>query len=350
MDDGLVLGEYDAEEVHKHSAWSIQREGIAMDLHIPATRPVLQYGAAPWANWAFSAGQLETRAGVSEEETWRRPVMPDNASIATDILVSRWTDPSHSARREEVVSASDRHIFSVALKTTRLKLTSDSRILFDGAMAAGTLHIAGPSQTLAAVFYAPCDFVHFHVLNSYLSRCRVAAHSELPRAMPDLNDLVIRDPLAEQLGRVLIEKGNSRDELFANSVGQTLVMHVSRLEVPGPRVSALPKWRLKRVHEYVDAHLESTISLSDMAAVAGLSRMHFAAQFRTATGFRPHDYLLNQRIERAKALLSKTNTPLAEVALIVGFHAQAHFSTVFKRYTGETPACWRRNNEHLLVS
>jgi transcriptional regulator GlxA family with amidase domain len=149
-----------------------------------------------------------------------------------------------------------------------------------------------------------------------------------------------------QGGIALIEESNRDGGLFASSVGQTLVMHVSRLEVPEPRVSALPKWRLKRVHEYIDAHLEETISLADMAAAAGLSRMHFAAQFRTATGFRPHDYLLNQRIERAKALLSKTNMPLAEIALIVGFHAQAHFSTVFKRFTGESPGCWRRGNEY----
>ena len=248
------------------------------------------------------------------------------------------------------MSASDRHVFGVALKTTRLKLTSDSRILFDGTMPAGTLHITGPSQTLTATFCAPCDFVHFHVSNSYLRKCRAASHSDSSRAISDLNGLVIRDPLAEQLGRALIDEGNRDDELFANSVGQTLVMHVSRLEVPQPRVNALPKWRLKRVHEYIDAHLEETISLSDMAAAAGLSRMHFAAQFRTATGFRPHDYLLNQRIERAKALLSKTNTPLAEIALIVGFHAQAHFSTVFKRFTGKSPGCWRRSDEYITIS
>jgi AraC family transcriptional regulator len=83
------------------------------------------------------------------------------------------------------------------------------------------------------------------------------------------------------------------------------------------------------------------ISLSDLANVAGLSRMHFAAQFRAATGYRPHDYLLYQRIESAKEILSGTDVPLAQVALTVGFHAQAHFSTVFKRLTGDTPARWR---------
>jgi AraC family transcriptional regulator len=96
------------------------------------------------------------------------------------------------------------------------------------------------------------------------------------------------------------------------------------------------------VLEYVNAHLDDALSLADLAAVAGLSRMHFAGQFRAATGFRPHEYLLYQRIESAKSMLSGTDMPLAQVALSVGFQAQPHFSTVFKRLTGQSPKRWRR--------
>ena len=70
--------------------------------------------------------------------------------------------------------------------------------------------------------------------------------------------------------------------------------------------------------------------------------MHFAAQFRAATGCSPHEYILGRRIEIAKATLLDTDTSLAEVALSVGFRAQSHFSTVFKRLTGASPASWRR--------
>ncbi len=69
---------------------------------------------------------------------------------------------------------------------------------------------------------------------------------------------------------------------------------------------ALQKWRLKRVVEYVDNHLSGRITLLDLAAVAGLSRMHFASQFRAATGFRPHEYLLRRRIQRAEELLRQS--------------------------------------------
>lgn len=113
------------------------------------------------------------------------------------------------------------------------------------------------------------------------------------------------------------------------------------MELPRVRVNALPKWRLRRVEQYVADHFDRCISLSELANVAGLSRMHFAAQFRAATGYRPREYLLYHRTEHAKTLLATTERPLAEIALAVGFSTQAHFSTVFKRISGESPARWR---------
>ncbi|WP_035688371.1 helix-turn-helix domain-containing protein [Bradyrhizobium sp. Cp5.3] len=110
---------------------------------------------------------------------------------------------------------------------------------------------------------------------------------------------------------------------------------------PGRTVRSLQKWRLKRVLQYVDDNLSARISLQDLATVAGLSRMHFAAQFRAAIGVRPHEYLLKRRIERAQELLKQADVSLVDVALTVGFQTQAHFTTVFKRFAGDTPYQWR---------
>jgi len=105
----------------------------------------------------------------------------------------------------------------------------------------------------------------------------------------------------------------------------------------------LQKWRLKRVIDHVETNLARRITLSDMAAAAGFTRMHFAAEFRAATGMRPHHYLLRRRIERAGELLRDPGLALVEVALNVGFQTQAHFTTVFKRFAGTTPHRWRRH-------
>jgi AraC family transcriptional regulator len=107
---------------------------------------------------------------------------------------------------------------------------------------------------------------------------------------------------------------------------------------------ALQKWRLKRVVEYVEDHFSEKIALSDLAAVAGLSRMHFASQFRMATGLRPHEFLLRRRIQRAEGLLRNTTMPIDEIALTVGFQTQAYFTTVFKRFAECTPGRWRAVN------
>jgi AraC-like DNA-binding protein len=111
--------------------------------------------------------------------------------------------------------------------------------------------------------------------------------------------------------------------------------------------SALHKWRLIRVLGYIDANIAEPITLANLAAAAGLSRMYFARTFRAATGLRPHDYVLHKRIERAQQMLADTSDSLVDVALSVGFQTQAHFTTVFKRIVGNTPCQWRRDQGNV---
>jgi transcriptional regulator GlxA family with amidase domain len=109
-----------------------------------------------------------------------------------------------------------------------------------------------------------------------------------------------------------------------------------------PSRPGLLKWRLKRVLDYIEANLSEPMTLPNLAAAAGLSRMHFASQFRAATGLRPHDFVIRRRIERAQELLRDPASPLVEVALSVGFQTQAHFTTVFRAMVMETAGRWRK--------
>jgi AraC family transcriptional regulator len=113
---------------------------------------------------------------------------------------------------------------------------------------------------------------------------------------------------------------------------------------PPRAVSALPKWRLIRVLRYIEMNIGESITLANLAATAGLSRMYFAKQFRVSTGVRPHDFVLRKRIERAQQLLGATSDTLVEIALSVGFQTQAHFTTVFKKIAGNTPCQFRREH------
>jgi len=88
---------------------------------------------------------------------------------------------------------------------------------------------------------------------------------------------------------------------------------------------------------------QKTAHLADVASATGLTRMHSAAQFRASTGLRPHEYMLRRRVDRAMDMLAGTGMSVVEVALTVGFQSQAHFTTVFKRFTGEPPYAWRQS-------
>jgi AraC-like DNA-binding protein len=281
------------------------------------------------------------------ERKWRR-VERSVGGATEDIVISRWTDLSGAFRHEEATTPPNQYFIGIALKTTRLRLTRERKAIFEGIMPTGSVYVSAPSQQLTAQFDTPFDFLHFHIASDYFP----TQHSPTRFISADeLNDLVLlRDSFSDQLAKTLIDNGDAADQKFAHCLGQTLAMHVARLERPQSRVNTLPKWRLKRVQDFVKANFDRCISLSDLAKVAGLSRMHFAAQFRTTTGYRPREYLLHHRIEHAKSLLSSSETPLAEVALAAGFCTQAHFSTVFKRITGETPARWRCASKNALRS
>jgi AraC family transcriptional regulator len=121
-----------------------------------------------------------------------------------------------------------------------------------------------------------------------------------------------------------------------------VVLDATHLAKPMPEIRRLRQGLLKLVTEYIEENLESPIYVADLSAVAGMSRNHFAAQFKAATQYSPHSYILSRRIARAKELLLKKECDLANVALHSGFCNQPHFTQVFRRLTGQTPGQWRR--------
>ncbi|WP_269502243.1 helix-turn-helix transcriptional regulator [Burkholderia sp. IMCC1007] len=133
------------------------------------------------------------------------------------------------------------------------------------------------------------------------------------------------------------------DRLLADGALTTLVTHLLQLagavERPMKHV-ALPSWRLKRIVDFVEAHLHEEIDLAALSAAAGLSARHFSRAFREEVGETPHRWLMARRTERAMELLRADRLPLAQIADACGFASQSHLSRVFKQITGETPGRW----------
>jgi AraC family transcriptional regulator len=101
--------------------------------------------------------------------------------------------------------------------------------------------------------------------------------------------------------------------------------------------------RLRQVKDYIAENLADDITLSDIASVAGVSSGHFCRAFRRSTGVRSHFYIVRQRIERAKSLLTANDMPLAQIAVACGFGDQSHFTACFRRAVGTTPGRFRRD-------
>ena len=295
-------------------------------------------------------GLGEESRRIPLERAWRRPRKLEwTETDPSWIVASRWIDDRNFSRIEEAVCVPGCHVIGIAMKSARLKLSRGTETVYDGTMAAGTAYVTDASLPITGELHTACDFVHLHIDSRRLEPRSVL---DLPNGLGEereFDGFVTRDPLVERLARSLVEAGDHYGDFYFDSVGQTIVVRLlgqkrEQSKVTAPSVSPLPRWRLKRVREFVEDHIDARLGLAEMASAAGLSRMHFAAQFRAATGLRPHDYLLSRRIERAKEMLSQSETPLVEVALSTGFQSQAHFSTVFKRLTGHTPAQWRREN------
>jgi ribose 5-phosphate isomerase B len=103
-----------------------------------------------------------------------------------------------------------------------------------------------------------------------------------------------------------------------------------------------PRW-LARIVEYVRNNLDKPLAVSALSRMADMSQSHFSKLFKVSTGLAPHQFVLQERINRSKELLRQDNARIVEVALGVGFENQAHFTTVFGNLVGMTPRQFQRS-------
>jgi AraC family transcriptional regulator len=288
---------------------------------------------------------------VDDEPDWRVPrqtsAMPLSAS---KVVATRWHAGSEHTQEFGAETPADCHVVKIVLRNTNIRFRVSGRTVQDGVTTPGTVHVTEPAVPVRCLFRGPYDILHLHVPNHLIAEC---AHDMTGHPVPVLGSRGAprKDITVDSLARALLEAdrvGGSFGQLYADYLSIAIIARLlasaNRLgTVERPKVGELARWRLKRAIDYVEAQLDKPLRLADVASSAGLTRMHFAAQFRAATGLRPHEYLLRRRIERAQEMLLGTGMSLVDVALSVGFQTQAHFTSVFKRYVGQPPRAWRES-------
>ncbi|MBW4593993.1 MAG: AraC family transcriptional regulator [Brasilonema angustatum HA4187-MV1] len=159
------------------------------------------------------------------------------------------------------------------------------------------------------------------------------------------------DPLIQQIGLALqseLESDGMGCRVYIESLATTLSIHLLKnYSVSSPKVTrqhpeGLSRLKLRQAIEYINQNLEKDLGLAEMATAVGMSMYHFSRMFKQSTGFSPHQYVMNCRIERAKRLLSKTEQAIHQIYQQVGFQSQSHFTNVFRKFLGTTPLAYRK--------
>jgi AraC family transcriptional regulator len=239
------------------------------------------------------------------------------------------------------------HEVNVALNGTLVteKLSgSGKRIVTRG--GSGNLCITPAGQPISARWDKPLENMGLSLDPQFV--VRTAAENHFSPNFEFAEVYREHDALIQQIGLTLLaetESDTPSGRLFTDSLIQTLTLHLlanfSTARTAKSANGGLSGYKLRRVKEFIDANLEDDLSLSDIASVADLSQYHFARAFRTSTGLTPQQYLMQQRIERAKQLLANADLPIVEVSLRTGFKNQSHFTTLFRKFTNLTPKSWR---------
>ena len=164
-----------------------------------------------------------------------------------------------------------------------------------------------------------------------------------------LPEFRVRHPQIEQLGGMLlseIKTGGLAGPLYVESLTNALAVHLLRnFSAAHPCVApdggGLSDRQLLQVTDYIHDCLGQDIKLSDLAELLSLSKFQFSRRFKHSTGITPHQYVLQQRLERAKHLLKETNLSVMEIAMVCGFSSHSHLGKLIRQHTGLSPKAYR---------
>jgi AraC family transcriptional regulator len=159
-----------------------------------------------------------------------------------------------------------------------------------------------------------------------------------------------RDDLIQSIFATLsaeLATGGIGSNLLVDSLKTALVIHLLRNYcTTSPRLSSyadgLSDAKLILIKDYINTHLDLDLKLTELSSIAQISTYHFLRLFKKSVGMTPHQYILQQRIERAKYLLKSSNLDISEIAFMVGFCDSSHLTRCFKNSLGKTPSQWRQ--------
>lgn len=194
----------------------------------------------------------------------------------------------------------------------------------------------------------PVDVVQLYLPRTTL--VRVADEADTAASIDLLERTAHPDPITSRLllsAADVLEGNEALDTLFRQQLTdllatRLLAAHTGAPSTTQPAMGGLSPKVLLRAIERLRSDSDADVSLSALAADAGLSRFHFCRAFRESTGLSPHTWLRQHRLEQAMNMLRDTDATVASVAAALGYASQTAFAAAFRKLTGESPSDWRR--------
>lgn len=235
--------------------------------------------------------------------------------------------------------------------------------LHDAVRADGETTIAGGSRSTLTNLRDKLTFAPFRSSvegwNRLVGRVSsvVAVHLTATTLDHDANDIskvppalyFENDNLKATLQKLqsVLDGSGINDRAYVETLGLLLLWELRHAADPkhtrlSPVRGGLTARQSRRVKEFIDAQISNEITVSDLAALTGLSRYHFIRAFKDTVGLSPYQYVLSERFRRARALLSNPDLSLGDVALAAGFGDTSQLSRVFRKFAGLTPTAFRR--------
>ena len=279
------------------------------------------------------------RLGTSEGRAWK------------GLLAERWRHSEGELAEREVGANEIAVLLDGSLP---IRKRHDGRLeMVDGVPGMISLCPRGVREDMICLYGEIRESLYLALPESLLSETALSEIDVDPARVRLNCEPGLRDPVIEQIAQAIRAEminpepaGGMLVEALVSVLGVHLLRHHSNLNsttVPLPLArGALDLRRLRRVKEFIEAHLGEELSIEVLAKESRLSPYHFARAFKAATGTPPHSYLMDRRAEKAKCLIAEGRLSLYEIAQTCGFSSQAYFTTWFKRLCGVTPGAYGR--------
>lgn len=289
---------------------------------------------------------LQSRLGMDSVEFTCLPTLSSRDLGWKHLQVGQFQHPPGECR---IASEAEHTIcLSLATRPVRFLQIKDGKT-HSSLYGKGDISIT-PAQT--AFFARWQDDDHYVELRLDSAFTATVAQESLglnPDRIELMPEFRLRDGRLEAIALMLLDELNQANpggQLYVESLTNLLAVHLLRqYAVARPQLQihtgGLPQRQLLPVLDHIHEALDADLKLADLAAIAGLSPFHFSHQFKQAMGVAPYQYVLQQRVERAKQLLKQTNHSIVEIALLCGFNSHSHLSKQFRQATGTTPSAYR---------